>query len=124
MVLPVHPKTKRLIADNRIPVSFSVTDVVGYNEMQNLLHNSGFVITDSGGFSREAFFAQKPTVIIMDKPFWPEIFKHGNCLQANATAEDIIKKFNEVRASSKSFNTSVFGDGNAAGKICEAILKF
>lgn len=124
VVLPVHPKTKRLIADHCIPVSFSIIDVVGYNEMQSLLHNSGFVITDSGGFSREAFFAQKPTVIIMDKPFWPEIFEHGNCLRANAVADDIITKFNKVRTTNKSFNTSVFGDGNAAGRICEAILKF
>jgi UDP-GlcNAc3NAcA epimerase len=152
VVFPLHPRTRQLIDTHQIPVHFITTPPLGYLDMLALVQACRYVITDSGGLSREAFFFGKPTLVVMQHPFWPEIFAHGNCLQAEARCDDILQKFQALSAATglresggedgdasgdagtlrgvgkvhdsgdEPLNSSIFGDGNAANKIC-AILE-
>jgi UDP-GlcNAc3NAcA epimerase len=78
-------------------------------------------VTDSGGLSREAFFFNKPTLVVMQNPFWPEIFVHGHCLRAGAVTEDILSQQEKLQSPGKPFNREIFGDGRAAVKISEVL---
>jgi UDP-GlcNAc3NAcA epimerase len=122
VIFPLHPKTSHILSEHRIPVDFQITAPLGHFDMLSLLHASQAVITDSGGLSREAFFFSKPTLVVMRNPFWPEIFLHGNCLQATASTREITEKINLLLESGKPFGKGIFGDGHAARKISKILL--
>lgn len=122
VVLPVHPRTRQMIDQHRIAIEFITIPPIGYLDMMALIQACQHVITDSGGLSREAFFFCKPSVIVMEQPFWPEILEHGPCLQANADCADIVAKFHALETSRAPFQTELFGDGHAAEKITDILL--
>ncbi|HMG81720.1 MAG TPA: UDP-N-acetylglucosamine 2-epimerase (non-hydrolyzing) [Ferruginibacter sp.] len=124
VILLIHPNTKNILLKENITASFTIVDALGYLDTQALLNAATYVITDSGGLSREAFFYNKPTVIIMQRPFWPEIIANGNCLLAQPSIEDILHQFSTIKQQIKQAKTSLFGTGNAAAIIAEAIVKF
>ncbi len=122
VVFPVHPRTRQVIDQHRIPLEVFTIPPVGYLDMIALTQACQQVVTDSGGLAREAFFFHKPSVIVMQNPFWPEIFEHGPSLQANAAEEEILEKFQALGNKNEPFNTTIFGDGTAAEKIRDILL--
>ena len=122
VVFPLHPRTKRLIDQYGIAADIHTIDPVGYLDMMALVQACQHVITDSGGLSREAYFFRKPSVIVMERPFWPEILQHGPCLQANADRLDIVEKFRALGSNLLPFQPELFGDGHAAEKMADILL--
>lgn len=122
VIFPVHPRTRQIIEQHRIPLQLLTVPPIGYLDMIALAQACQYVVTDSGGLAREAFFFHKPSVIVMQTPFWPEIFEQGPSLQASADSDDILKKFQALGSKGKPFNTTIFGDGTAAEKISEILL--
>jgi UDP-GlcNAc3NAcA epimerase len=121
VIFPMHPRTRQIVGELNIPTGFILTGPLGYLDMLALLQSCESVVTDSGGLSREAFFFHKPTLVVMQNPFWPEIFEHGHCLHAEAVKEDILEKFRLLQSPGKPFEREVFGDGRAAAKIAEIL---
>jgi UDP-GlcNAc3NAcA epimerase len=115
--MAVHPHTKKKMQEYDIEPSFKMLSPLGYPEMKTFLANSSFVITDSGGSSREAFFLQKKALIIMDKPFWPEIIETKCAINTAANEALIIEGFQQLNFLKPDFTTQIFGDGNAAKNI-------
>jgi UDP-GlcNAc3NAcA epimerase len=77
VVLPLHPRTKKIINDNHIPVNFTLIDPVGYFEMMYLLEHAQAVITDSGGLQKEAYFFNKYCITLRDSTEWVELVENG-----------------------------------------------
>lgn len=117
VVMPVHPHTKKKLDEYDLQASFIQLPPVGYPQMKKLLEGCRYVITDSGGTSREAYFMQKKSLIIMDKPFWPEIIDAGSALQTNAGSADIINNAEKLSSLKAEPDSSIFGNGNAAKLI-------
>jgi UDP-GlcNAc3NAcA epimerase len=122
VVFPVHPRTRQVIDQHRIPLQVLTIPPVGYLDMIALTQACQHVITDSGGLAREAFFFHKPSIIVMRNPFWPEIFEHGPCLQSGAEQGEILERFQALGNKNEPFNTAIFGDGTAAEKISDILL--
>ena len=63
LVLPIHPRTKQkldiLSSKYMLNDSIKVIDPLPFIDMHNLIQNSAFVLTDSGGLQKEAFFHKK-----------------------------------------------------------------
>jgi UDP-GlcNAc3NAcA epimerase len=117
VVMPVHPHTQKKMEEHGIVPSFTLLPPLGYPDMKSLLLHSSNVITDSGGTSREAYFLQKKSLIIMDKPFWPEILEQQCSINTAAIESTIIEKFNQLPSLLSNFGTNIFGQGNAAENI-------
>jgi UDP-GlcNAc3NAcA epimerase len=117
VVMPVHPHTQKKMKEYGIVPSFTLLPPLGYPDMKSLLAQSSYVITDSGGTSREAYFLQKKSLIIMDKPFWPEILEQQCSINTVAIESTIIEKFNLLPSLLSNFCTNIFGQGNAAENI-------
>ena len=93
--------------------------------MKTFLSNCSYVITDSGGAAREAFFCEKKSVIVMDYPFWPEIIEAGCSLNVSADSLQLYESFFKLPLLYPDFRESpIFGNGNAAQLIKEDILHF
>ena len=123
VIFPIHPRTRQVIDAHRLELRLITTPPLGYLDMLALVQAASYVVTDSGGLSREAFFFQKPSVIVMKQMFWPEISRHGPSLSAATTQTNaILTTFRALQGPLRSFDTRVFGDGDAAEKIGRLIL--
>jgi len=121
VVVPVHPNTRKKMTEAGCKPLFNMLDPLGYPDMKSFLAGSSYVITDSGGTCREAYFLQKPAVVVMDNPFWPEILENGCALSSPASKDALVKNFFRLATLRGNFEEAIFGDGNAAGKIKEIL---
>ena len=96
---------------------FDLIEPLGYPDMKNLLEHAAYIVTDSGGTSREAYFLKKRSLIIMDNPFWPEIIASNCSFSTLANQEKILSGVNSLSSLLPDFSTNIFGDGTAAKNI-------
>lgn len=129
-VLPLHPRTANKISLSNNPVyqeikdnsQFKIIEPVGFLEMILLEKYAQLIMTDSGGVQKEAFFMQKPCVILRPETEWIEIVESGCAILAGSEPKKIKASFNQFRNNPPSSYPSIFGDGTAAEFICQAIL--
>jgi len=122
VIIPVHPHTKKRMEEYGLKPGFITTDPIGYPQMKTFLANSSYVITDSGGAAREAFFCKKKSLVVMDKPFWPEIINASCGLNCSPAVNQLEANFNQLPSLEANFQSPIFGNGNAARVIVKDIL--
>jgi len=123
VLMPVHPHTRKKMIEFGLKPVFTQLQPLGYAAMKALLMGSSFVITDSGGTAREAFFAHKRSVVVMAKPFWPEISEAG-CSIGTAAGNGILEALRQLPMLSANFQTPIFGNGNAAAAIRNDLISW
>lgn len=79
IILPLHPRTLTSITKNKIfiPENIHIIDPVGYLEMLELESNCKYIITDSGGVQKEAYFFKKPCFTVRTETEWIETVESG-----------------------------------------------
>lgn len=117
IVLPVHPRTRKILENNKIKLNFEPIDPVGYFDMIELLKHCKMVITDSGGVQKEAFFFSKHCLVARDETEWTELVDLNYNFMVGADTETIIETVEKVSKSTAKFDVKPYGDGNAAEKI-------
>lgn len=121
-VYPVHPRNKaralRLDAVHHFRKVLLV-EPVGYLESICLVNHAIKIVTDSGGLQREAFFAKKKCVTILDFVCWPETMVDGRNELSRPDAQEILYKLNQAQQIDEAYTP--FGDGHAAEKIVKAL---
>ena len=131
VVLPLHPRTANMIeranddgigslAKNTL---FKIIEPVGFLEMILLEKHAQMVMTDSGGVQKEAFFMQKPCVILRPETEWTEIVESGCAILAGSDPRKIKNAFSHFSEKTDMEFPSIFGDGAAAEFICKSIIE-
>lgn len=124
-VYPVHPRNKGRalrIQDQYHFEKILLTEPVGYLESACLVKNARKIVTDSGGLQREAFFAGKKCVTILNFVCWPETMVCGRNELSRPDAEEIVEKLNHEQTIDAAYMP--FGDGHAARRIVEAMEQY
>ncbi|MGL1934854.1 MAG: UDP-N-acetylglucosamine 2-epimerase (non-hydrolyzing) [Fibrobacterales bacterium] len=121
VILPLHPRTQKIIQDNEITLDCMVIDPVGYLVMIDLLKKCSMVMTDSGGLQKEAYFFKKPCVTLRDETEWTELVEGGYNSLAGADRESIICSYKEMINKQLDFSTDFYGGGTAAQKIIQQL---
>jgi UDP-GlcNAc3NAcA epimerase len=124
VVLPIHPRTRKLIAGNGLEdklVSVIVADPIPFLDMVALEQAARVILTDSGGVQKEAFFYGVPCVTMRDETEWVETVELGWNKVVGAEYERIL-------AAVRNLSTGVmasrpYGDGAATRRILSAILE-
>ena len=99
-----------------------LTQPVGYQTSISLVNRAEKIVTDSGGVQREAFFAKKPCVTVLDYVGWPETMVNGYNQLARPEKADILEKLSRPVTFDPAYQP--FGDGHSAEKIVSEIRKF
>ncbi|MBN1837569.1 MAG: UDP-N-acetylglucosamine 2-epimerase (non-hydrolyzing) [Spirochaetales bacterium] len=122
-VFPIHPRTRKALAqqDLRFADHVRLVEPVGFFEMLELERRCRFVVTDSGGVQKEAYFFGKPCITLRDQTEWTETVATGWNVLTGADTERIRAAFAAVRRPSA--RPDLYGDGNAGSKILEALLE-
>jgi UDP-GlcNAc3NAcA epimerase len=121
IVLPLHPRTKRLLADKHsLPGNIMVIEPVGYLEMIRLISGADKILTDSGGLQKEAYFMGKPCITLRTETEWTETLHDG---WNTITGTDPGKIVQAIRMPAPSApRRNEFGDGNASGIIARFLV--
>jgi UDP-GlcNAc3NAcA epimerase len=122
VILPIHPRTKERL--RRLPAwrdlnNLLIVDPLPYLEMQRLLMGAKFVLTDSGGLQKEAFFHAVPCITMRDETEWPETVLHGGNVLAGTDYRRIVDA--STKTAKVSTVSSYFGDGQAAKRIVDIL---
>ena len=123
-IYPVHPRNKQRALRLFEKHGFSkllLTEPVGYLESACLVKNAKKIITDSGGLQREAFYAGKKCVTILNFVCWPETMFDGRNELSRPDAEEIVEKLSHSQRIDESYLP--FGDGHSADKIVISMEK-
>jgi UDP-GlcNAc3NAcA epimerase len=132
MVLPLHPRTTNILTE-RHPELWNdllehkrtkIIPPASFLEMIDLESNARFVITDSGGVQKEAFFFKKPALILRSETEWVEICNENNAKLVDADADAIFEGVSWMKNGMSNTFNPLFGDGKAAEFICKEILSF
>lgn len=123
VVCPLHPRTRKLAAENNIELPFMVVDPVGYFDMIELLKHCQAVVTDSGGLQKEAYFFSKPCITLRDETEWTELVDSGCNVLAGANRERILQCWSTLFQRQADFKSRLYGDGHAAEKIVDTLLR-
>ena len=124
VIYPVHPRNKERAKRVLQKLNYKNTiliEPVGYLESVCLLKNSKKVITDSGGLQREAFFARKQCITLLDFVVWPETMVGNRNQLSNVRHEDILETISKEQSIVEDYNP--FGMGDAAIRIVNAMEK-
>lgn len=125
VVLPLHPRTVKALGRlQKVTLSSAVQVIepVGFLEMIWLLGHCEFVLTDSGGVQKEAYFHQKPCLTLRDETEWVELVEAGFNRLLSPLATDAQEVFEQMRAIEIPSGVGLYGDGDAAGKIVDQLL--
>jgi UDP-GlcNAc3NAcA epimerase len=115
----LHPDLRIMLESNP---SIKLIPPAGFIDIIALEKNAQLIITDSGGLQKEAFFFQKPCVILRDQTEWIEIVENGNAVLAGADEEKISNAFKNLSSRNDFTFPSFYGDANAAEFICSKII--
>ena len=131
IVLPLHPRTAKLLktnldADTQSQLfnspGISLLPPVSFLEMIALERHAQLVMTDSGGVQKESYFFHKPCVIFRPETEWVEIVDTGAAILADADNEKIMEASRRYLQQPPVDFPEIFGDGHAAEFMLEQIL--
>lgn len=119
VVLPLHPRTKKIITNLNLKLEVIILEPVGYLQMLWLLKNTSLVLTDSGGLQKEAFFFAKPCVTLRDQTEWVELIEVQANILAGANFDKILSATNELQGRKIEDPNQIYGGGTASKKIVD-----
>ncbi len=124
LVVPIHPRTRNILAQQNIQCEFKLIDPVGYFDMIMLLKNCELVVTDSGGIQKEAFFFGKHCITLREETEWVELVENGFNILAGSNPEKLKTAFELFKTKKSDFSIDLYGEGKAAEKAALEILNF
>ena len=125
----VHPRTRERMKEFRISPAPNITllEPLPYVEALSMASRSKFVVTDSGGLQKEAYWLGKVVLIPRDGTEWGEIVEAGAAFLVGRRAEGIrqgARKLSKVKASAFKATKRIFGRGNASENVVAAASRF
>lgn len=132
IVLPLHPRTAKLLDVNlesellkqiKTNSKFKIIAPASFLEMIALEKNCKLVMTDSGGVQKEAFYFEKPCIILRPETEWVELVECGAAIVTDANEQRIKKAFEQLTNKTDLSFPKFYGDGKASEFICGQMLE-
>lgn len=123
IILPLHPRTKKMIENLDVDTKLNIIEPVGYHDMIELLKYCSLVITDSGGLQKEAYFFKKKCITLRNETEWVELVEYGVNILSDVKEENLVSNVEKMLAKEANFEVNLYGNGNASSLICSELLK-
>ncbi len=121
VILPLHPRTQKILENNNFVTASTTISPVGYFDMLELLKHCKLVITDSGGLQKEAFFNKKHCIIARDETEWLELVENGFASLVGASTTKMVEAFQDFKNSTADFSVNLYGN-NVGEQIYSEII--
>lgn len=120
VVLPLHPRTRKLAAEYGFSFGtqgLHVTDPLPYLDMVRLESSAAAIATDSGGVQKEAYFFQVPCITLRNETEWVETVASGWNHLSPPGESSITRSIRNALSSRPTVHEQPYGDGKAAEAI-------
>jgi len=122
VIIPLHPRTKKKIEELNLTInSIEFVAPVSYLNMIWLISNCEFVITDSGGLQKEAYFFKKACITLREETEWIELVNNNVNILVGANGDKLKKAIEMNWLDVKSFDINLYGDGKTSSRIIDAL---
>ena len=130
VVFPIHPRTIKKLGHFKIEhlikenPNVILTDPLDYFAFQNLIQNSKFILTDSGGVQEESTYVQVPSLTLRPNTERPVTFMDGTNTLVPFDVDLILSQIKQIEnLTYKKGVVPVKWDGKSTERILE-ILKY
>lgn len=115
IIFPIHPRTKKFIADNEIviPSNIHVVNPMGYKEFASYIGFAEHVITDSGGVQAESYFMRTPCITLREETEWKETVNEGWNILVGTDEEKLRDAIQNFRVRKTHHNSAAYGLGKS-----------
>lgn len=112
--LPLHHRLKKYKSIlTKYINNLKIIGPLKYIDSLNLIYNSSFIITDSGGLQKESHFLKKKCYVLRNESEWKEAIDQG-----------YTKLLEQEKFKTKKYKPYVYGKGKIASKISKKIYQF
>lgn len=126
IIWTLHPRTKSALTTfglmDKIERHVRLVEPMGFWETQRLVKHARYILTDSGGIIKEAYFHKTPCIVIDKQTEWLEAVNEGWTVVTGPNTEKIINASTAITIPDQHFNS--LGDGRSGELIVNSILKF
>ncbi len=124
VIVPLHPRTRKILQQLSIVPEFTIIEPVGYFDMLMLEKSCELVITDSGGVQKEAFFFSKHCITLREQTEWTELVENGFNILVGSNIEKLLQAFSVLQNKKSNFSINLYGNGHAAEIAVKEIADF
>lgn len=121
VLLPLHPRTLHVLrASGWSPEKISILPPASFFQMLLMESRARFIVTDSGGVQKEAYFMRRPCITLREDTEWVETLE-GGCNVLTGADEARIWEAACQTASAGPWR-NLYGGGDAGTTILEALV--
>jgi len=127
VILPLHPRTKKMIKAYRFFSKFKnigFIEPVSYLDMLQLEKNAEAILTDSGGVQKEAYWLRVPCLTLREETEWVETVEGGWNVLVGMKTRKIVEGISHLEKKKKFSLKEIFGDGKAGAKVVRNLMKY
>ena len=124
VLLPLHPRTRKTMEREGIAAGGRITllEPASYLAMLGYLERCSFVVTDSGGIQKEAYFLGKRCITVREQTEWVELVACGANRLAGADAPAIRNAFAWAMEPLDAIRR-LYGQGDAGRRVVDILLR-
>lgn len=130
IIFPVHPRTLKNLNNFNLMIKIKnqknliITEPLGYLDFLNLMSNSKFVLTDSGGIQEETTVLGVPCITMRGNTERPVTVEQGTNALVSTDKNKIVEASNKLLKGAD-FRAKIpqLWDGKAAKRIVDILIK-
>ena len=130
VVFPIHPRSKKMLEKHglwqrlcRLP-NMKIISPLGYIDFLNLVMNSTFVLTDSGGIQEETTYLKIPCLTMRRNTERPVTLSQGSNVLVGQDKKRIKAAVAHIlHGGTRLFSIPALWDGKASSRIVKILLK-
>lgn len=133
VIVPLHPRTAGIIENLKAQKTLKPENpsglvrfipAVSFLDMISLEAGASVILTDSGGVQKEAWFMEKPVVVLREETEWVEIIESGNGRLTGSSVTGIMEATSYFLNNPPKSFPPLFGDGHSAREILKVLTTF
>ena len=127
IIFPIHPRTQKRIEQFGLKRYFQSSKIIltkplGYLENLNLMLNSKFVLTDSGGIQEETTVLKIPCLTLRENTERPVTAAVGSNTVVGTNTDKILNEFDKIMSGAyKKGGVPKYWDGKASARIVKIL---
>ena len=119
IIFPVHPRTLSCMERYGLKLNFEHLDAISYGEVLSYIKHCDYVVSDSGGVPKEAYWLGKKSVVIMESVVYPQLVEEKCSIRSDY--DNILESVEKLSKLPEIDNFNLFGDGKTSKRIVEIL---
>ena len=119
IVFPVHPRTLSCMERYGLKLNFEHLDAISYGEVLSYIKHCDYVVSDSGGVPKEAYWLGKKSVVIMESVVYPQLVEEKCSVRSDY--DNILENIEKLEELPEIDDFNLFGNGKTSKRIVEIL---